>query len=245
VEAFRVSLLVICAVSMCRASLIHEYTFANNFADSAGTVDGIAVNGAIADGGFLSLNGQGQYLQFSEQLVPTSGSYTVVMDVRATSVQTGYVELISQGFSMAPGFYLGQNPNGVIRVGDQFSDTGVLFPTNDGLWHQLLVQVDAVHDTSTLFVDGLKTSLGASLSTTPAGQYTRVGAQFYSYGEYYKGDIDNLRIFDEAVFPRDVSSASDAIANPEPATFVLIGLGAVALGVYRRAGKRSHSWPSQ
>jgi hypothetical protein len=260
-NCLRMSFLALGAVTLCNASLIHEYTFTNSLSDSAGNANGVAINGANSDGGFLSLNGQAQYIDFLEQIVPVSGDYTIVMDIRTTAVQRGYTELISQGYSMAPGFYLGTNPAGVFRVGDQFSDTGVLFPLNDGNWHQIVAQVNSAANTTILFVDGVQRFVGPAMATTTSGMFTRLGAQFYSYGEFFNGDIDNVRIFDNAVAPHSVSSAANnypsggnpfptagddpntdgagTIANPEPATFVLIGLGAVALGIFRRSGKRN------
>src|SRR5205814_3365437 len=112
---------------------------------------------------------------------------TVSLFARQNATQGGYVELISQGSSGGPGFYIGHNPNGVIRVGDSWQNTGVQFPS-DTQWHLFTVTVDASANTTKLYLDGaLRATLGSAIVSTTGGTNTRLGRQFDPFGEYFNG----------------------------------------------------------
>ena len=52
-----------------------------------------------------------------------------------------FVELISQGESLGPGFYIGHDPSGFIRVSDSWLFTGVPFGSI-GVMHHYALTVD-------------------------------------------------------------------------------------------------------
>src|SRR4051812_28911522 len=66
------------ACTTASASLIHEYTFDSGpqATDTAGSQNGILNNGASIAGGFLSLDGVNDFVQFANHLVPTAAPFT-------------------------------------------------------------------------------------------------------------------------------------------------------------------------
>lgn len=215
------------AVSSAQAGLVHSYDFTSGVTDLTGSENGSLVGGASVGGGVLSLDGSG-YSEFGAHLIPTSGSYSVVLDFRLAGAQSGIHELISQGSSGA-GFYIGSGGgNGTaFRVTDSWFNSGVTFPT-DTLWHQVALVVDGSGGTSTFYLDGSALGvLGAVIATTAGGSHTRLGAQFGPHGEFFTGEIDNVRIYDSAI------GSGELAGTPEPASFLLM-LGAGASMLVRR-----------
>lgn len=217
------------AVSSAQAGLVHSYDFTSGVTDLAGTENGSLVGGASVGGGVLSLDGSG-YAEFGTHLVPTSGSYSVVLDFRLAGAQSGIHELISQGSSGGPGFYIGSSNSFDFRVTDSWGSTGIAFPT-DTLWHQMALVVDATGGTSTFYLDGTVLGvLGSAIATTAGGSNTRLGAQFGSHGEFFNGEIDNVRIYDSAI------GSGELAGTPEPSSFLLaLGAGSLLLARRRKA----------
>ena len=219
------------AVSSAQAGLVHSYDFTSGVTDLTGTENGSLVAGASVGGGVLSLDGSG-YAEFGTHLISTSGSYSVVLDFRLAGAQSGIHELISQGSSGGPGFYIGSGGgNGTtFRVTDSWFNSGVTFPT-DTLWHQVALVVDGSGGTSTFYLDGSALGFfGAAIATTTGGSPTRLGAQFGPHGEFFNGEIDNVRIYDSAI------GSGELAGTPEPASFLLmLGAGAFMLARRRKA----------
>jgi hypothetical protein len=217
-----------------RADLIHHYTFAVDTSDQVGSADGSLFGGASVSDGVLRLDGVGDYLEFGEKIIPTSGSYSIAMFALQATPQTAYAELISQGFSGAPGLYLGHDPIRLIRAGDAWIFTGVPFPSAGEVHHYALV-VDADAASSELYIDGvLRATRDIALPSPALGTNTRLGAQFDSYGEFFAGLIDDVRIYDRALQAAEVAALA-----PEPGTLALAVLGAAGL-VAIASRRRSH-----
>lgn len=193
------------------ATLIHQYKFSGNANDSVGSANGTLMNGATATGGRLSLNGVNQYVEFGSHIVPTSGSYSVVLFVRETTSVSDYVEFISQGFSGGPGLYIDHTPSPqTIRVSDSWMTTGVPFP-GDGQWHCYALVVDSVASQSRLFVDGIqKATMAAAIATTPAGTNTRFGRQYDPGPSYLRGNLADVQIYTGALSSAEVAQIAAA-----------------------------------
>lgn len=173
---------------------------------ASGTLQGGATYGPGISGKAFSFNGSSAYVQFGTGVVPTVGSYTVSLFARQNATQDGYVELISQGSPGGPGFYVGHDPSGNIRVGDDWLNTGVPFPT-DTRWHLFTVTVDAGANESQLYVDGmLRATLNRTVWPGRGGDATRLGSQFDPYGEYFNGLIDDVAIFSRALSASEVEN---------------------------------------
>ena len=174
--------------------------------DSNGTAQGELINGASLGSGALNLDGLRNYAEFNSPLIPTSGSFSVALFARELSPTSDRMEMISQGTSYGPGFYIGYYPpSRSIRVGDQWQTTGVQFP-DDHLWHHYAVTVD---DTATrLYIDGVLRAKTSPIKISDKGTNTRLGQQFDTWGEFFHGSVDELWIFSGALSADEVSLLS-------------------------------------
>ena len=219
------------------AALIHHYRFDTDVADSAGAAAGVLIGGAVVSAGTLQLDGVDDFVQFTEHLIPTSGSYSVALFAKAIALQSGYFELISQGFS-GDGFFIGRDFSTVIRGSDAWIDTGVPYPQDLNPHHFALV-VDAVAGDTKLYVDGiLEAMLGVALTTTANGGHTRLGRQFEPFDEYFHGEIDDVRIYDEAISATTIAALAAPV--PLPATLLFFA-AALPLLDWRRRQTRAAS----
>ena len=214
------------------ATLIHHYDFADGAVDVVGTADGSILGDANVAGGRLNLDGAGDYVQFASHVVPTSGSYSVAFFAERHIDQARFTEVISQGFSGGPGFYIGTDPGGRIRASDAWTSTGVAFGAPGVPTHYVLV-ADTTTGTSTLFVDGVvAATLGSAIATTSLGTPTRFGRQFEQHDESFGGWIDEVRIYEGALTASEVSALAAPV--PEPGAIALMAGGLAVLGCFRR-----------
>ena len=162
-------------------------------------------------GGVLRLDGIDDYVQFDSHLVPHSGAFSVSFFAKRAGEQGGgHIEWISQGSSGAPGFYIGYHyysdgATNYIRITDNHSgSSNPSFPT-DLLQHHVAVTTDG--NNTWYYLDGvLNTTLTGGCPTTTTGTHTRFGRQFGSNGEYFHGDIDEMRIFSGTLDACDVAT---------------------------------------
>lgn len=230
------ALLVITAALPAHAAFLnHHFSFASGLGDQVNPmVLGTAFGNAHVAGGVLLLDGNGDYVEFTTPLVPNAGTYSVALFAKGTGVQTGVTELISQGFSGGPGFYIGTDHTGVsMRVTDVWTATGVPFGAPNTWTHYALV-VDSSLNQSTLYVNGVPAAtLGMAIATNISGTPTRFGAQFAAIGEYFNGALDDVRIYDGLLTGGEVLALANPV--PEPATAWSMGFGLLALlGLRRR-----------
>ena len=181
-------------------SLIHHYPFNSDLNDIVGTANGTfgGTNNAIA-AQVLAFGGTNGFVQFASQIVPNTGSYSVSLFVRNRSTST-LTEYISQGTSNSPGFYIGHDAAGNLRVSDVFPSTGGAAPAADGLFRHLVLVVDSIANRSYLYTNGaLQLTLVQRIATPATGNNTRLGRQFDPFGEFMDGDIDELRVYSGAI----------------------------------------------
>jgi hypothetical protein len=148
---------------------------------------------------------------------------------RQDSFQVGHREMISQGFSGGPGFYLGHTPSHTVRATDSWNNTGVSFPSDGTFYHFALV-VDVEDSSSRLYVDGLlKATFGSAITTTNGGTHTRFGTQFQS-GEWFHGALDEVKIWDRALSEGEVGALAlyDGL-NMGPAVSGFVANGGIGL----------------
>ena len=142
----------------------------------------------------LHLDGSNDYAQVNDCVIPSSGDFTVAVWAKANEIQTGYREILSQNAGAGEDFYIGLASNGNIRAGDDWLDTGTTFPL-DNLWHYFTV---VKNDTNTyLYLDGKLEATKASAITNPAGTEFRIGRQYGEHAEYFKGEVEEIRIWDK------------------------------------------------
>ena len=203
---------------------------------------GTALGGASVANGYLTLDGTNGDAQFGTHLVPTSGDFTVSMFVRPAAKQTTFVEFISQGVSGA-GFYLGYNPSGNFCATDFRPTTIPVRFQNDWVYLSLVRSGTTLQF---LTIDGFG---GVGALATVAGTLglggndTRLGRQFDPFTEFFQGDIDEVRIYGNALNNAQLQALSTqreaSFTAPEPASFALVGAGLALVGFTARRKRRS------
>jgi len=211
-----------------QAGLVHYYNFQGNVNDQAGTADGTLLNGASASAGVLTLDGTDDYVQFGGHIVPTSGIWSVVLKAQSTSI-SGIQELISQGTSGGPGFFMGTQGTTGMRLSDAWGSVPEDF-IQDANFHQYALVMDTTE--ARFYIDGVLKQTHATFTTTPDGDDTRLGSQFNSYGEYFSGKLSDVRIYDHAVSENEMTN--DVNSTPEPSTLLAVPLAALAFLARRR-----------
>jgi hypothetical protein len=229
---------VVATLSAIAATPIHHYDFNGaTVADTVGTANGTLLNGASVTGGMLQLDGVNDYVQFAQMLVPTSGPFSVAFFARENSPTTDPMEMISQGSTYGPGFYVGKY-SGTMRIGDSWQSTGVNMPSV-GVFHHYAVTMDGA--TTRLYIDGLPAASTGAISIANTGDFTRLGRQFYYplepiFGpEMFHGDMDELWIYTGALTATEVAGLA---VIPEPSSFVIVALGFIALTAKCSAGRK-------
>jgi hypothetical protein len=203
--------------------LLAYYPFDENANDAVGQANGALLNGAIVNGGYLNLDGADDYVQIPQKIVPTSGSYSVSIFARQNVDQTyQLIELISQGYTGGPGFYIGHSGRSV-RFSDFWSETGVAIPSF-GSWNHYVLVVDSVANVSRLYLnDVLCESKNQAIVTTSGGDATRFGRQFGGFNEFFNGSLDNVRIYNRALSESEVGQIYTVDRPPTPKFQIIQG----------------------
>ena len=140
----------------------------------------------------LSLNGT-NYLEAQRPLIPVTESFTVEAWVYSDPANRGrFAHFISQGNRPWP-FYLGVTPNGNLRAGDAWSDTGIPLPESE--WVHVAFSYDSVGKGS-VFINGELKGTKSDFKLSDGPTNTRLGVQYAApLYEYFVGCIDDVRIF--------------------------------------------------
>lgn len=206
------TVLMLLAGAAFGATPLHHYNFDGDSAtDLIGSSEGRLLGGAVVVSGALTLNGTTAYVQFDENVIPGS-DFSVTLFAQELTPASDRMELISQGRSYGPGFYLGYyGTNRQMRVGDQWQSTRTRYPA-DGLMHHYAVTSDGLG--CRLYIDGVCVASNAPIQIGSSGNYTRLGQQFEPWGEFFHGALDELWVYSGALTPEEVALL--AAAKPLP-----------------------------
>jgi hypothetical protein len=217
------------------AILTHRFDFnGTTVVDSVGTATGVLQGGASLAGGSLVLDGIDDAVLLDQKIVPAGlSAFSVTLRARQDSVQSGgFVEMISQGFSGGPGFYIGHHPSRIFRFGDQFGEsvTGVAFPA-DGAFHFYALTSDGTG--TRFYIDSaLVFSSPIQENITAGGDNTRFGRQFSPFAEFFHGRLDDARVYAGALTADEVAAIQAELTGlPLPASLLLLvtGLAGIVL----------------
>jgi hypothetical protein len=221
-------------------TLLHHYTFDSGVTDSVGTDNGALVNGATVSGGVLNLDGVDDYVQFGTHIVPTTGAFSVAFFVQQVGgVQNNFIEWISQGAG-GSNFYVGYSAGGnPIRISDAILNTGVGYPAGGAMHH---IAVTTTGSSTSLYINGvLANTFATGLPNSAGGTNTRFGRQYGSFSEFWRGTMDDVRIYSGALSGSQVAVlAAGGTAVPEPsAVAMLAGLGVAGSALLRKRSRRA------
>ena len=142
----------------------------------------------------LSFDGVDDWVDMQAAVIPTSGDFTVECWVRCPTAPNSLREILSQG-SSGNAFYIGTDPANNFRLGDTWVSTGLPFPV--GGWHHLAVVKSSTN--TMVYLDGTnRLNKGSAIANPAAASGLRLGRQYGSIGEYWRGQLDEVRIWNEA-----------------------------------------------
>lgn len=155
----------------------------------------------------MDFNGTSQYAAATTRVIPTSGAFTVSAWVFDDTANDGfYQEILSQGSPNGPAFYLGTTPNSQeLRAGDTWFKTGVDLPA--GQWAHVALVADGSGG-AVLYLNGQQAATKGSGFSAPADSGTafRVGRQHTNNGEYWEGQVDQVKIYNVALDAAAIAS---------------------------------------
>ena len=134
-----------------------------------------------------SFNGTDAYGETMGSVIPVSGDYTVEAWVYDSS-GSGMREIVSQGDDVN-NFYMGD-----IWGGMRVSGANELPPIKKAQWFHLAV-THGSENGSVVWVNGRAIARAYGLAN-PAEYNLNIGRQFLSYGEFWQGKIDEVKIWD-------------------------------------------------
>ena len=144
----------------------------------------------------INFDGVDDYVEVNQAVMPLSGDFTVSVWAKANPVQDSYREIFSHGH-----FYLGKSADNKIRVGDTWGNAEVNFPL-DNIWHFYTIVKNSSN--TLLYIDGILAATKGSAIANPDGAQFRIGRQYGPYGEYFKGEIDEIRIWNDVRTPDEI-----------------------------------------
>ena len=184
--------------------LVAYYPFNGNANDESGNGNqGYLKNDAAILNGKLILNGVNGMVEIPN-FIRLNGSATISIRAFAQSLESRYVEFVSQGAPLN-GFYIGIDPLKRIRIGmpsgQNFYSQNYQFPVSK--WVSIDVVFEYKSGKITLLIDG---KFNSEFSHPVSfGNFTgspcRIGAQYQNYGEFFHGFISYVRFYN-----RDLSS---------------------------------------
>jgi hypothetical protein len=199
-------------------------------------------SGGLTDGG-LSLGGSGN-LTTSSGAAPSLfplGNASYTLDVSFKTVSTGARGLIGWGNygsnNQVNAFRLNGSSNGGLNEYWWANDLVLSSPnTTNGVWHTAISSFDGT--TRRIYLDG------ALVGSDTPGNAHNVTSQNFAIGrtlnnEFFVGTMDNVAVFDTALTPVQAQSVLASITVPEPRSLSLLGVGLLALGLFRSIRKRS------
>jgi len=152
----------------------------------------------------MSFDGENDNIIVSNSIIPSVGEFSVSFWANASNPSIGHSEIVAQGVSGQSGFYVGMGGANYMRIGDDWNNPNVLFPS-DGQWH--FYSVVKYTDDTHLYIDGsIVASKGSSIGNPSSGTFY-IGSQFSPEdinNEFFDGSIDELIVWNTALSSNDI-----------------------------------------
>jgi hypothetical protein len=188
----------------------HIYTLDASGSDSVGNLNGSLVNSPTIVtgnvGNAMSFNGTNQYISVPDN--PTlrftaSQSFTLSTWVYMAALPFKWSSIVTKSRDVSPwyGLYVDATNHWEFA-----GPTNVVSTTKAtaGVWHLVTAVQDGTAGTRALYVDGVLVGSGLAQAANGSG-VLEIGAAA-STGEYFKGIIDDVRIYNRALSATEVAS---------------------------------------
>lgn len=239
-------LIAICLAENSRAAvLLGDWQLNNNYLDSSGnnlngTLLGSGVTGTTDRFGnansALHFSGNG-YIRINDPGIMSVPSYSISLWFTwdAPFLGTGGVDFLTakanENFEIHTGGGGGVNGIRFIPSGGHYNDNPNVIHAG---WNNLVVTFDNATDTSKVYMDGALVGSRVQGTGGDTGGPFFIGAR--SNGSLrFHGKIDDVKLFSGALTQSEVGtlfSGAPAVV-PEPTSFVIMALGALAMGTNR------------
>ena len=227
-------LIVVLAASPVEGAILHRYSFTTDANDSVGTAHGFLFGGALNINNALSLDGSSGYVDLPNGLLTNLTSATFEAWVTDTGSQA-WARIFDFGNSTAGEDVQGNgtqylflslpagpaNLRGALTTngpgGEQILEwpSGGRPPVNQEA--HIVWTADAVSHTGRLYVNGAQVGINTNMTLTPADMGVTsnnwLGRSQFAPDAYFRGSINELRIYDSALSPFQV--AVDAATGPD------------------------------
>lgn len=143
----------------------------------------------------VSLNGTNQYLESNNSVIPNSGNFSLSVWAKQNTIQTSAFNIVSQTSNFNTSnkrFYLGANNTGEIKIGDDWLNTGVQFPS-DLKWHNYTFVKSPTE--VVLYIDGDSVATKTINYANPDLPSFKIGVQFSGISEFFNGNVDELKVW--------------------------------------------------
>ncbi|MBI5217863.1 MAG: hypothetical protein HY958_02920 [Bacteroidia bacterium] len=222
------------------SSLVAKYYFNGNANDESGNGNNGTVNGAALTtdrfgntGKAYNFDGVNNYIEIADnQVFHSLNQITLSVWFKANDSTNAWVKLIGKHYNASSGsFYLIWEHNYVRFSAITSFQYGGIVSGNlvDGNWHHAI----GVYDGSlmSLYIDGLLVNSSANFGTINETNDALTIGRSESWNEYYNGLIDDIRIYNRALTPAEITALyyEGAPAPPTAQSASRCGSGSVTL----------------
>jgi len=212
---------------------IAYYKLDGNATDSNGTAtvyDGTPTNVNWTQGRFGSaggFNGSSSFIDTNAK-IPASLDFSVSFWIKSSDTSSGTHFLFSTKGSYTTNGWFIENSSGYLVYGEGNGVDNATSQTSpsiiaDGIWNHVVVTreaggtVNMYINNSRVITDG---SVGAYFMTSSTWAYdTHIGRYSVNSGYFYNGDLDQVKIFDEAITAEQVTTLYNEVACPSGLNF--------------------------